>query len=1206
MLQRVRWGFWCAIVWVSTTIAFAQQGGSVSGQVSDPTGATVAGASVTLTSTDRGSARAVKTNERGEYLFSNAQPGLYTLTVTAPSFQTYIDQDLKLETDQNVRMDARLILGSVQSEVIVTSSGSEVDTRSATIGVLIEKKLVEDLPIDAGNVVNLAALLPGVASVNAPATFTAENSGPTYSVSGSRSNQNLFLLDGALWNNLYYNTGLNYPPRQALQEVSVQLNNYKAQFGRSVGSVFNVITKAGTDTLHGSVWEYAQNSAFNSSDYFTKINPHLVSNQFGFTLGGPILRDKLFYQLTYQDLRISGTNIGNIETPTLDERGMAADGVTPRPCSSAGYFAGMGQCAYFGSSTDAGTKAQNRILLNPLYDTGTGYASYVRSMINTAYTVAGGTLASGQDSPCVNVWLNLLAAHTGTAGKYLTTPEIPSVCFSPVVQNVIHRGYLPLPTQIGYNDVPVAVTQARLPRNDQNALLRLDYQYKRHSIDARYYQQNADDHSAPGVATGSSSGGSLGPNAGNANYEITYNTGKNRLGSIGDTWVITPNLFNVARAAYKRYVNVIYPQDQTSLQDLGSAITIPGVPSLPYFGVTGRFTLGTLSDGYQYRVNGSLQIDDSVSYQHSHHNIMFGAEWLRLEYLNHTQTPGELSYASTYSDLQIADFMQGLVKAETLQSPLELSGRERALYLFVQDDWRALPRLTISVGLRYELPWQWYQPKGHSETFIPGYQSQVFTNAPGGLAFYGDKSIRKSLVPTDYNEWQPRLGIAYDLFGNGKTSIRGGFGVFFDAINANVVGAGQPYYYNFQFSTPPGGTSEPLLNLIAGNPPGIPSGYAGTGTPLFLGPYSVFYPDPNFRSSYTMAGNVGFQQQAGKFGVLEMNYVLKLGRKLSLPVDRNPAIYDCSGAYYKADPVTYCTGANATLASYSARARYPGYNASGSSIVDLESVGTANYNGLQIQYRRRTGKNLTLIGSYTYSRSLDEGTNGLSLSNAIPNVDNISTQYGPSDSNVKHNGTMGWALVMPTLHRGIMPLRAVLNGWEYSGIYSVRTGLPINVVADGDPNYSNEPNQRPSLMPGANPKLPSGRHRADKINNWFDGTACNAAQIAAGTASGCVWLIPGPGQFGNVSRNFLVGPAFTRIDMSAQRFFQLKKIRDTARLTFRADAFNVFNTVNLAQPKSTVAPLNNVQAGYISASTGSNTVAGPVGRRLQLSATFYF
>lgn len=1196
---RITFSILVALLLFSGAIAVhAQQGGSVSGHVHDSAGATVPGASVTLKSLERGVTRTVQTNDRGEYYFADTASGTYALKVSAPTFADYLDEGIRVETDQLVRADMALKPAAVSSEVVVTGGGTQVDTQSATIGTLIEQSFVDNLPIDSGNAVSLAALLPGVASVNAPATFTSETGGPTYTSSGARTNQNLFLLDGALWNNLYYNTGLNYPPRQALQEVSILLNNYTAQYGRNVGSIYNVITKSGTNKIHGEVWEYAQNSAFNAADYFTTINPKLVANQFGFTVGGPIVRDRFFYQLTYQDLRIAGTSVADLKSLTPAERGLQPDGVTPHPCSASGYFAGQPQCADF--SADSGTKAANRTLLNPLYDRGLGYVPIVTAALNTAYTTAGGTLAPGANSPCVTVLQSAMAGRSGSNAEYLALPELPAVCFNPVTQNLFKRGYMPFPTTQTASGL-MAVTTAKLPRNDQNALLRLDYHLGQHSIDARYYQQNADDHSAPGVIIGSSSSSSLGPNTGNANYEITYNTGKNRLGSIGDTWVITPNLLNSARAAYKRYVNVVSPQDPTNLTALGGSLSIPSTPTLPYFSASGRFSLGTNAEGHQYKVNGSLQLDDTLSWQRGHHNISGGVEWLRLEYLNRTQAPGEIAYSSTFMDLQVADMMLGTAALVKFASPLELAGIQYAVYSFAQDDWRATAKLTLNLGLRYELPFQWSQTKGRSVTFIPGYQSQFFPQAPGGFAFNGDQGIRKSLVATDANGWEPRFGFAYDVFGNGRTAVRGAFGVFFDAVNANVVSAGQPYYYNFQFTNPSGGTSSPLLGILPGTPPTMPYGYSGSGTPIFLGPYNIFYPDHNFRTPYVLSTNFGIEQQLMKNDVLEVNYVLRQGRKQSIPMDMNPSIYDCSGSYFQADPVTYCTGAATTTASYQARARYPGFAANGNGVVDLASVGTSSYNALQVQYRHRATHRLTLIGSYTYGRSLDESTVGTSLTNYVPYpLNSIRQQYGPSDNNVKHNGTMGWVYTLPSLRHGNVVARTALNGWQYSGIYSIRTGLPINVIADGDPAYSNEPEQRPNPVPGVSPTLPSSRSRTAKITQWFNGTACTTV------TPGCAWLIPAKGQVGTVSRNSLVGPAYTRIDMSVARYFSLADARPGMRLGFRADAFNIFNTPNLANPGSTVSSGNTTYAGVINGTTGSNTVAGPVGRRLQLSGTLYF
>ena len=266
--------------------------------------------------------------------------------MVAPTFEASVFDNLQVDANADVREDAHMVPGNVATTVTIDDTNrTTVDTSSATLGTLIDPHLVEGLPIDGENVVSLAALLPGVSNVNAPTTFTSDTGGPTYSVSGSRSNQNLFLFDGIIWNNSYYNTGLNYPPRLALNEVTVLLNNYKAEFGRNSGSIFNVLTRSGSNTIHGYVWEYLQNTMFDASDYISHVNPHLVQNQFGATIGGPIKRDRAFFFLAYQDLRLGGQVTAVDQTETLPELGFDSPG-TAHACSATGAFPGQ-QCGNF-------------------------------------------------------------------------------------------------------------------------------------------------------------------------------------------------------------------------------------------------------------------------------------------------------------------------------------------------------------------------------------------------------------------------------------------------------------------------------------------------------------------------------------------------------------------------------------------------------------------------------------------------------------------------------------------------------------------------------------------------------------------------------------------------------------------------------------------------------------------------------------------
>src|ERR1017187_7964507 len=417
---------------LATATARAQNGGSVFGTIADSSGAVLPRATATLTDPDHGFTRAVTANSSGAYLFPDVPIGTYTLT----------------------------------------AEGSTVDARSATLGTMIDNKLVEELPINGENVVALAALLPGVTDVNAPTTVTNERNGPTYSVSGSRNTQNLMLFDGLMWNNLFYNTGISYPPHEALQEISVLLNNYTAQYGRNSGSIFNVLTRQGTNTFHGAVWDYFHNTNLDAADYFLKrVYPHPDEdrqNQIGVTFGGPIKRDKAFFFVAVQDLFAHKQAIGSVNPFSNNMLGFEDDGVTPYPCNNTGPFAGK-SCGDFNSymfssnNTNLYTQAKANTppttasipkITNPAQAT-TGGAT---DMIDNGWLQAGHTGFSPCDADMAN-------AQSFEGSKYQSSPpaaptagfdslnyypsstgmpfdQIPTECFNPVMIRLINQ-YVP-------------------------------------------------------------------------------------------------------------------------------------------------------------------------------------------------------------------------------------------------------------------------------------------------------------------------------------------------------------------------------------------------------------------------------------------------------------------------------------------------------------------------------------------------------------------------------------------------------------------------------------------------------------------------------------------------------------------------------------------------------------------------------------------
>jgi hypothetical protein len=1198
------WIYLLLFLCLTAGVGQAQNVGSVFGTVVDSTGSVIVGAKATLSEPDHGFSRTVASNASGAYLLTNIPVGTYTLKVEAPRFETSVDLGIIVDANQNVKMDIRLAAGSATTDVTVTTEGSTVDSRSATLSTMIDNKLVEDLPINGENVVALAALLPGVTNVNAPTTSTGERSGPTYSVSGSRDTQNLMLFDGLMWNNLFYNTGIEYPPHPALQEISVLLNNYSAQYGRNSGSVFNVLTKEGTNSFHGELWDYFHNTRLDAADYFVKqVIPTAEEdrqNQIGFTLGGPIKRDKAFFFVSVQDLFAHKQAVGQVQPFNNNMLGYQDDGVTAYPCANPGPFVGK-QCAdfnqYMYSSNNTALKTSNSSIpkiTNPLQATA---GSIAQDQIQNAWLQAGNPSTS--QSPCI---ADLTAAQAWEGANYLSSPpatgptannlnsypsatgmpfdQIPVECFNPVMQQII-KNYVPTGILSGKaasgGNTYSATRLAPLPQQDLNLLARVDYNLSHsHTIDARYDMISANDHTAPGVTSA---------NVGVPTFEVLYNQAFSKFGNIGDTWVITPNLLNVVRLGYKRYENVRTPQDHHTMADFGGNFNmnnpINAMPAINF----NFFSLGSTSQGYADVINENLELKDEVSWTRGNHNVSFGVDFLRLQYLNTNMYPGSIGFSTTFTSQPLADALFGLANSMTAQSETSQGGIQHDLFAYVQDNWRLLPKLTLNLGVRYELPFQWYQPKGYSETFRPGFQSTKFPGAPGGLAFVGDHGILNSLVPTDFNGIAPRVGFAYDIFGNSKLVWRGGFGLFFDAINADVVGEGEPFLYQFTANTPDGGFSVPLCQTFpcagtgsAGNIATVPNGY-DPANPKFAPPYTAFFPDNNFRTPYVMATNFGFEAQVGYGGVLDVNYVGKLGRKLTVPVDLNPAIYDCSGSYFQANPAVYCNNATNTGGSYAQRVRYQTFNYGGQGLDDFMSVGGSSYNGLQLQYRKRASHGLAVLGTYTYSRSLDIDTNGKTVTNVIPNVYNVKTEWGPSDTNATHILNMGWVWNLPKFKQGDALLKDIANGWIFSGIYQARTGYPVNITINSDVALTDEPHQRPVIVAGQDPVFHYTRYRTAKIQQYYN---INAFAYAT------------EGNYSTVGRNAFKGPAFILPTFGIGREFGTPMVREGSHILFRAEAFNVFNTVNLAPP----------QATFSCASQTKNLVGQPITSCASITSTF--
>jgi hypothetical protein len=617
------------------------------------------------------------------------------------------------------------------------------------------------------------------------------------------------------------------------------------------------------------------------------------------------------------------------------------------------------------------------------------------------------------------------------------------------------------------------------------------------------------------------------------NYGIVNAAYDQRNVVANEDWIVNPSLLNQVRFSYSLNNYGTVSQVHTSWSDFGSHVTLGALPPRPpQIFVNGFWQMGTFGDDIQDQ--STYGLSDTLTWMRSGHSIRAGGGWMRHAFVESGNWlgAGQIRFSGSSTKNALADFELG--HANTFR---QNNGNDRNFYGndgfgFFQDDWKISRKLTLNLGLRYEVDGQYLSTTSALQTFRFGVQSKLFPTAPLGLLYPGDPGIPQSVIPTARKNFAPRFGVAFDPFGNGKTAIRAGWGLFYAATIENITSnmQGQPFLVDVTANVTPN-LNTPWANVPGGSP--FPYTLNRTN-PLFSLPLTASYVAENLGMPYVMQYNFTIQQQLTSQWSIQAGYVGNVSRKLYLQRDANAPVY---------------IPGKSTVANVNSRRPYlPGTFAE---IAESESAANADYSSLQVSLTRRFSRGFTLMANYTWSKSMDIASDDQLNPTVVSFSDsnNLRLDRAPSDFDVPQRLVVSYLWELPKVKRWGLVGKELLSGWQVNGITDIHSGSPFNVTSNIDSNFDGNSTDRPDLI--GNPTLDTGRSRPQLIAQYFNTAAFKAAAGLDGTAG----------------RNLVDGPSSVNWDFSAFKNFA---ITEQKRLQFRAELFNLFNEVNFSNPNATL------------------------------------
>jgi len=1157
---------------VSVSLARAQQiTGSLAGTVKDAQGAMITTATVKATNTSTGFSRTAPVGADGAYLIQYLPVGTYTVQVDAAGFKRFVQQNIELTVDQTQALNVTLEVGAQSQTITVTSAPPLVNTSDAELGRTISPTEITGLPLVNRNAYSELSLTPGVQNNNA-SQQSNPNGAPNFTIglpstdvqiNGSIDGGNpevAFYLDGGSNMTGIRNYGNQLPNPDALEEFRVETSDFSAQYGHMSSAVVTAVTKSGTNQFHGSLFEFNRNTDFNAYPWNAPVdsNGHFIKapyhrNQFGGVIGGPIVKNKAFFFFSYGGLRqVVGQYVSGGRMPTAAERLGDFTADLPSPTNS--------KVSMIGST--------------PI----------TVDMPGTKTPVKGTNTSPNCQTPTLNCipqsLLDSVASTIDSNSNANAKIPLPNVTQAGASVPLLWSGYFTGPTDdneylgkydqtLGNND-HVAVTYFFI-RTTQNAF----------------------------------GGGNVAPWTINQSYTDQTNA------NVSDVHTFSATTANQTWLTFTRAAGGRVNLPTTNAGQLGSNYTIQGPSTLPDINVSGYFHAQnslagpvTTSDYYSLR--------DMVSMTKGKHNLIYGGEFAldKGMFWGNLYNYGNFSYSSsapTTTGNALSDYVTGMLSSMEQDTPYQTLTSAWHTAVFLQDNYRVTPRFTANLGIRWDIDTAPVESRNHTATFVPseamqtgvtgstGTESTVVPSAPPGMFFPGDHGVPRGIVSTKLHHVAPRIGLAWDPFGNGKTAIRAGAGIFFGATAGNEwnqPGNANPYAVRQTFNSVRS-ASDPYNPLMVNGkassfPNGDPFPYIyNPSSPRFLLPASIETIGENVQWPYIYQFNLAVQQQLPGQLVLTTAYVGTVSRDVPTMIDDNYAPY-----------VPGISGESTSQGSVNSRRPYD-ENATGTGTLGqnifLTSNQTGSYHSLQISVNRPMTRNLMLNGFYVWSHAIQSSNESADGLMTAQDFANLWEEKGPFDDDRRHVASISATWSIDYYRGSNLLMKQVANGWTVAPIVSLQSGQPFEITTGSTKNFDSEGHNRPDLVSGVNAFLDPHRSRPAAAAEWFDTAAfvANGPGVAGGIGPG--------GADGDTPRDYLRAPGYRDIDLG---IFRDIKFERGIVFQIRGEATNAFNLVSLSTPGTSGAPAT-VGANPSSATFGVITGAASP-RIIQVGARLTF